>query len=270
MWDGDKGVEILNGSLSPLFLFARPFTRGGIESSPEPWRVVSENAIIGNTHCVKLRAATGKVADTFWVDPDRDDVILGRERLRRGSLVDFLSIEYRRDKQHGWVPAQWTKTDYWSGGNRTAEETVASFTLNETFLPQVFSVTFPPGTNVLDRTHLERYIVAEDGSKANVIKYDSLETIKIYEALDQTVDFTVDQEPLKDALEFIAQRYLIKINIDAQAIRQGLIDPSIDVKLGVAGIKLKSTLNLLLEQSRKPLAYRVRNGALTVIAASQK
>ena len=94
-------------------------------------------------------------------------------------------------------------------------------------------------------------------------------TLKIREALEQVVEFAVDEEPLRDALDFIAQRYQIKVVFDAQAIRQKLIDPSIAVKMPYSGIKLKSLMNILLEQSRKPLTYHVGQGVLTVIPAKK-
>ena len=40
---------------------------------------------------------------------------------------------------------------------------------------------------------------------------------RISEALDQTVEFDIDPEPLKDAIDFIAQRYQIPIILDAKA-----------------------------------------------------
>ncbi len=39
---------------------------------------------------------------------------------------------------------------------------------------------------------------------------------RISEALDQTVDFNIDPQPLKDAIDFIAQRYQIPIILDSQ------------------------------------------------------
>lgn len=102
------------------------------------------------------------------------------------------------------------------------------------------------------------------------MKFDSLASLDLYETLEQTVDFKIDPEPLNDALNFIAQRYQIKVTIDAIAVRQGLIDPTIEVEITTPGLKLRQLLELLLKQSKRPLAFEVRNGALVFIPVSPK
>jgi hypothetical protein len=89
----------------------------------------------------------------------------------------------------------------------------------------------------------------------------------IYDSLNETTDFIVDPEPLKDALEFIAQRYHIRTAIDDRAVRQGLIEPAAVVQTQKHGIKLKELLEILLKQSSKPLRYEIRNDVVTVISA---
>jgi hypothetical protein len=266
--EGDQGIES-GVSVFPILLYARAISQGKLNEFSKRWHVISENAIIGNKHCVKLQMPKGDLTDNFWVDPGREDLILGWERLRNGRLSEFVSIDYRNDKEHGWVPTGWTTTDHSNRANRPIVDTIASFTINDAYPKEAFAPAFPPGTAVLDRKLLESYVVADDGSKLNVVKYDSPDTLRIHEALDQTVDFQIDMQPLKDALEFIAQRYQIKVTFDAQAVHDKLIDPRIDVKLPVTGIKLRSCLNLLLEQSRKPLAYEIRNGALVIVPAAR-
>jgi hypothetical protein len=274
VWDGDRGIQLAGLSLFPILFFARPFSRGAISPSPAHWRVLSENAIIDNQHFVKLQETKTSFIKNFWVDPTRDDIIVGFEVLTHGERQPFLTIGYRHDRDYGWVPIRWTLTPNRAGANRAGanrsmEESIASFTINDAYPKEAFTPAFPPGTAVLDRKVLESYVVADDGSKLNVIKYDSPDALRLHEALDQTVDFQIDTQPLKDALEFIAQRYQIKVTFDAQAVRDKLIDPKMDVKLPVAGIKLRSCLNLLLEQSRKPLAYEIRKGALVIVPAAR-
>jgi len=62
---------------------------------------------------------------------------------------------------------------------------------------------------------------------------------RISEALDQTVEFNIDPEPLKDAIDFIAQRYQIPIILDAKALEDASIDTSTEVKLPYSGMKLR-------------------------------
>ena len=48
---------------------------------------------------------------------------------------------------------------------------------------------------------------------------------RINQALDETVDFVIEAQPLKDALEFIAKRFNIPIVIDNKALEDASIEP---------------------------------------------
>jgi hypothetical protein len=236
-------------------------------------RVVSQNAIIGKSHCVKLERREDSSVETFWVDTARGDLVVAWEKTSSRPYDRFLTIDYDHDSKYGWVPARWTCTyqappTYHPEG-MTSSSTVTRFTINERIPADMLTLKFPPGTTVLDFHGLERHVVAKDGSKRDITKCDSADTLKIYEALEQEVEFAIEEEPLRDALDFIAQRYQIKVAIDANAVRQRQIDPSIEVKMRYSGIKLKSLLNILLEQSRKPLTYAIRQGVLTVLPAGK-
>lgn len=265
----DDGNQLNGIAVFPLLLALRPLSRGGVARASQPMRVLTDNAIIDNKHYLKIERQESNFVDTFWLDPARDDVIVRWERVRRGNAQASVSIEYQRDKTHGWVPARFSQTNSANGYGFTSENTVTSFIFNARFPDETFTLTFPPGTTVVDWKQLEKYVVSQDGSKTDLRKYDSSGTLKIREALEQVVEFGIDEEPLRDALDFIAQRYQIKVVFDAQAIRQGLIDPSIAVKMPYSGIKLKSLMNILFEQSRKPLTYHVGQGVLTVIPAKK-
>jgi hypothetical protein len=96
---------------------------------------------------------------------------------------------------------------------------------------------------------------------------------RISEALDQTVDFTIDPEPLKDAIDFIAQRYSIPIMLDAKTLEDASIDTSAEVKMPVTNIKLRNMLKLLLEQLPTPLTYVIEDEVMkitTVEKANEK
>ena len=58
---------------------------------------------------------------------------------------------------------------------------------------------------------------------------------RIEGALDAAADFTIDPQPLKDAIDFIAQRYHIPIILDNKALEDASIDTTTEVKMPVAG-----------------------------------
>ncbi len=87
---------------------------------------------------------------------------------------------------------------------------------------------------------------------------------RIEEALDQTTDFNIDPEPLKDAVDFIAQRYQIPILLDRKALEDASVDTSTEVRLPYAGLKLRQMLTLLLDQMGQPMGFDIRDGVLWV------
>jgi hypothetical protein len=234
--------------------------------------VVSEDEIIADRHCVKLRFPTkGRHPyfgwfHTLWVDPARGNVIVGWEQGIPDARSMFMSIEYARDKTHGWLPSRYTETD----SSTTVESATATkIAINERYPVTMFRQTFPPGTQVDDWRLSQRYMIGRDGSKSHVQTRYLSRPGTIDESLNESIDFVVDPEPLKDALQFIGQRYHINTAFDNPAVRQGLIDPAVEVETTKHGIKLKELLELLLKQSPKPLRYEIRNDPVTVIAAEK-
>jgi beta-lactamase regulating signal transducer with metallopeptidase domain len=264
---GDRGSQLAGPRLFPILLFARPFSKSGFDPSPEKWRVVGENAIINNRHCVKLKTSRKGSDETIWVDPERDDVIVGWElRLSRPRWSTLLTIDYRRDEKESWIPTRWTQTETWQKRTSTTEGTIVSCSVDEPIPNEIFAPAFPPETTVLDTRNLERYRISKTGEKVPIEKFDSPEALKIAKALEQPVDFTIEPQPMKDAFDFIAARYQIKIVIDPAVAHAG-VDSSMEVEHKTVGIKLKDVITALLKQASKPLAYRVENGVLTILPA---
>jgi hypothetical protein len=132
--------------------------------------VVTTNAIINNSHYVKLECTSPK-ADAYedlWVDPRRDDLIVQRV-FKSGDKLTVTSIEYRPDKTVGWVPSRWT-VKYTLAGIPQAiwDTTVVDYSINQPIPPGTFDLAFPPRTFVTDAVSNEHYLVRADGSKRPV------------------------------------------------------------------------------------------------------
>jgi hypothetical protein len=96
---------------------------------------------------------------------------------------------------------------------------------------------------------------------------------RISEALDQQVDFNIEPQSLKDALDFIAARYQIPIVPDTKALEDANVDLSAEVHGSYPGIKLRNLFKLLLEQMSQPLTYVIEDEVLkitTVDKANEK
>jgi hypothetical protein len=87
---------------------------------------------------------------------------------------------------------------------------------------------------------------------------------QIEAALDSAIDFVFEPQPLKDAVDFVAQRYHLPIIMDAKALEDASIDTSTEVKLNVQGLKLRQALVLLFQQLPQPLGFEIRDGVLWV------
>lgn len=102
-------------------------------------------------------------------------------------------------------------------------------------------------------------INAEHPLSSDVGQYPRIEA-----ALEATADFTIEPEGLKDAVEFIAQRYQIPILFDTQSLDNANIDTSIEVKMPIAGLKVRQLLALLLRQLPQRLGFDIQDGVLQI------
>jgi hypothetical protein len=156
VWNDKRDHESRASLLCPLLLACRPATQKATGAHPEFFHVLTENAIINNTHCIKIEkngSGGDRIAETCWVDPSRDYVIVRWEIGRRNSPLFWASIDYLDDSEHGWLPSGW-ETNLWevaaqpNGGLIRA--TVRKYSVNETFSPDTFATNFPPDTILPD------------------------------------------------------------------------------------------------------------------------
>ena len=209
-WNSDKHEgEVCNGQLerglphgvgSMWRLAIDPFYCGALKIASPDVNVLCEDTMLGDRHCMQLRfpvkvdASDYKTRDTLWIDPARDNLIVRWDRTLQESASACLSIEYTRDKQHGWLPSQWRETYSWSSGNSATATRIA---INEQYPVSTFRLTFPPGTEVRDRKLAQRYVIGPDGSKTQIEQFHPVELETIYDSLNRTTDFVIDPEPLE-------------------------------------------------------------------------
>jgi hypothetical protein len=86
---------------------------------------------------------------------------------------------------------------------------------------------------------------------------------RIYQALGDRTHLEFVETPLKEAMQYIADKHQIDVQYDIVALRDAAIDPTaIPVSLNVHGISLRSALNLILGQQN--LATLVENEVLQI------
>jgi beta-lactamase regulating signal transducer with metallopeptidase domain len=158
--------------LSPLRLSLRPtlgpyfdsqrFADKTLAWSPEDSRVVSENSIIGNVHCIKLQRNNEYASETCWVDPKRDYVVVLWERQQGPAPARSVAIDYRQGSSQVWLPSSWRWEIAGSSGlaPATFEAKVTKSSINEQFPDHPFADSAPAGTQIYDAT-VERPIPAD-------------------------------------------------------------------------------------------------------------
>jgi hypothetical protein len=89
-------------------------------------------------------------------------------------------------------------------------------------------------------------------------------TPQVEAALEETVDFTIEPQSLRKALDLLATKFRIPILTDQRALEDANFDLSQEVKLSVSDITLHETLDLLLGLETRVLDFQIRHGSLIV------
>jgi beta-lactamase regulating signal transducer with metallopeptidase domain len=251
-------------TLYALTLTIRPLDAFGTGVQPPKFRITTENALIDGLRCVEIQTVDrhGRL-ERCWVDPAREDLVVAyelQEDQDRPKEARTVSIQYRYDPVHGWVPAGWTSKQ----PGELSEDRVTKYAINEPIPAETFSLKLAPGTLVFDQRTRERYRVAKDGSKSDVVKADSLASLRILEALASKSDFRIEPQSLKDAVEFIAARYQIPIVLKQKEFEEAGIDLSSEVQFPRKGIALADLLKSLLAQVQKPAGFWIEDEVLKI------
>jgi hypothetical protein len=115
--------------------------------------------------------------------------------------------------------------------------------------------------------HLRPIVVepaAVDHPLSSDVVYHSINESRIAAALKTQTDFHIEPQSFKDALDFIASRYQISIEIDQRAFDDANIDVTDEVALKASGMTLQDTLHWLFCQMPAPIGYECKNGALLI------
>ncbi len=110
----------------------------------------------------------GKVVPSgtaYYRDPSQNYVVRRVRMERNGRTAIQLDATYRRDKQHGWLPVSWVRTDYGPDGAlaRTTRFTILDLKTNAPQAPEQFEIRFAPGTRVYEQRNSKWYRVQPNG-----------------------------------------------------------------------------------------------------------
>jgi hypothetical protein len=120
---------------------------------------------IGGDRCREY-TAPGRAQTLYWLAPDKEYVVRRVRDVEALQVTRQTDIRYRRDDAVGWLPSDWTLTEYGRDGRTlvTTTVTAAAVRLNEPVPDGTFRVNFPPGTLVSDSAIGKSYRVGPDGT----------------------------------------------------------------------------------------------------------
>jgi hypothetical protein len=251
---GFEVADLATYSLRPAWIIFRPLVTDAPEPKPAAFRVIAEDE--GHAHLVKLTKTNlqTRSVEEYWVDPARSDVPVLWQ-----CPAFSIAIDYEQGPDHEWTPSRWTVKIV--GGKTvwaTAVNTVTGFATNEKYPADALHLTFPEGTRVFDKRSHQEFTVGKNGEPIHASSFASPESLRVYAALEQPVDFTVERQSLKDALDFVAARYQIQVRLEPG------IDLTRDVETKSSGVTLRQLLQLLFEPQAQAVSFEIRNGVLVI------
>ncbi len=126
-------------------------------------------AVVDGHKCVFLnRSFQSQTNDTFWVDPQRDFIVLRVVSSRPGKTTT-VDISYREDPSHGWVPSTWQSVAVGAISGRLFQQsnaTITAWEINVDIAPSTFQLYFPTDTVV--REGDDTYLVRRDGGRRRI------------------------------------------------------------------------------------------------------
>lgn len=161
-----------NWRLLPVLLHYRACHPKLVKFDPAAYRVSSKLGAVGQRQCVILEPKGQPLRPTsYWVDPERDFVVLRVEQSFEGKPRSKLDVSYKRDRVAGWVPWSWkevTVTEKTCELRYQYSGTVTKYEVNSSIPASEFQFDFSPGTEVVDTRNKTHYIVRPGDAKRMV------------------------------------------------------------------------------------------------------
>lgn len=157
-------IDAGNYHIRPFLLLVRPLDRKAGGLSEEGWTLAVSKAVVESHSCLVLKQ-TGSSNNEYWVDPERQMIVLRYLRKSRGKEFVRCTCSYKEDPKCGWVPDTWEGTMFQS--DQTVRENVHGrmlrYEINSPLKDVDFEFSFPPGTEVSDHVAKTRYIPLKGG-----------------------------------------------------------------------------------------------------------
>jgi hypothetical protein len=150
-----SNLDMTRPSVRPLLLAFRPLNQRFGRINMLDYRVSPARGRIGEVSCLILEhAGEQQPHKSYWLDPDRDYIVLRELQTFKGQEQVRTDIFYERDESFGWIPRSWKVVTLDRKGSFDGSfiATVSEYKINLGIRSSEFQLELPDGTQVHDQS----------------------------------------------------------------------------------------------------------------------
>lgn len=177
----------------PLILLYRPLHPAMGAIRPESCRLVAKESFANGGNCLVVEESQrDRVVNKYWVDPDRDFVVVRQIAEQAGAARAQLDISYKQDSELGWCPTGWTTMVFPRAAKPTGHERLIHCSCVEVNRIDVNSASIrvdfrdcviPKGALVVNRTSRDAFIMLANNQKRMITKTEAADPNVTYRKL---------------------------------------------------------------------------------------
>ncbi len=161
----DRGYIEVNSDqkLYPLLYFMRGASKSFADVPLSKYTPTGKTRLVGESRFLEYTASLSTRTYYLWIDPTKEDNVVGIERHLSGKLEFHFKIDYAIANGH-WQPTKWISSHFLNGKlSHTKSVEVTEFLHNATLNDSDFDIVFPPGCGVYDAAVSASYTVNSAG-----------------------------------------------------------------------------------------------------------
>ena len=198
--DKKDNMDAANLRAQPVLRHFRPFHSSMGRMSPSNFVLRGLGGEVDGYRCVIVDQKSSGFKESFWMDSDRNFIVLRIQNDFNGRALQQVDISYSSDKDHGWIPSAWRgflRYSYDGGKTMELKESfeakVTDYKINFPYRPEDFVFTFPVGTLVEDQRTKKGYIVRDNNQKRMITDKERTPDIRYSDLLNSETGMAVSE-----------------------------------------------------------------------------
>lgn len=186
-----------NVNLGPVMRHFRPFSPVHGIFDPQKWTVLSTDAVVNESPCVRIleAGADGVNSREFWIDPSRDMALVRMVGRFGDRVTSQTDVTFKKAPVLGWIPESWAVTSYANGKlSNSSNCHLSDIRLNGDVAGETFALAFPSGTEVSDYALGKMFIVRPEGDYYEITTEDRKNGLTYVELVEKSKQDGGDRE----------------------------------------------------------------------------